>query len=388
MSIQELEKLSNIQKPNSISIYIPTHRSGKEVNNYEDGKLLKTHTQNIKNNLTAKGWNENDALQYLQPIYDLIDDKGFWRHQLDGLAIFLSEDFFKYYRMPFSFDEFELLSDSFYLKPLLPVFSNDEYYYILALSLDKVRVLEANKFYAHELDLNELFPDGIEEILKFYEDFEQSLQMRSQQTGANEGSQVQYHGQGSAKKDNTPYIKEYFRKINEGLNRIMPSNPKPTVLAGVDYLLPIYKEVNTVAQIVDKGITGNPNDLKTEELFEKSRSIIEPYFNELKEKRKNKYQQLAGTGKASYDIEEIVKASFNGRIEAIFVTKEAHVWGKFTNGDQQKVEMHQQFQDHDSCLVDFSAIKTLLNGGEAFLVDPQHIPEKNVDTGIAAVFRY
>lgn len=387
LTIKELEELSAIQDENCISIFLPTHRSGQETINLQDARLLKTLLQDLKHQLQQRGFNEDEAMHYLKPAADLIDDTGFWRRQLEGLAIFISKGFFRYYRLPLSFQQFSLLTDSFYLKSLAPAVNNHDYYYILAISLHKIRFFEAGRFFINELDLRNLFPENIGEILSYY-DFEGGIN-RMQKTGSPPSPNTSYHGQGSVKKDDVPYIKEYFRHINEGLNRVITSKPYPMVLAAVGFLHPIYKEVNTVANIVEEGIHGNPERMKAEEIHEESKKIMEPYFREQSERRKKKYQRLAGTGKTSYNIEEIARAALNGRVEALFTTPGSHVWGKIygENRDPQ-FEIHDHFERNDKCLIDRSVVKTLLNGGETYIVDKENLPETGVKTEIAAVFRY
>lgn len=387
LTMEELQQLNEIKGENCISIYLPTHRGGKEVTANEDARLLKSLVQKIKFRLTDQGINDGEVQRYLGQVYDLIDNTSFWRDQQDGLAIFLAKDFFRYYRMPYRFDEFTLVSDSFYLKPLIPAFDDRDYYHILAVSLHKIRFFEANRFYINELKLEDIFPENVDEILSYYQ-FEQSLQMRSQHGGMSSGDNVQYYGQGGSKRDNTPYIKEYFREIDKGIGRITTSTPIPMVIAAVEYLHPIYKEVNTHAEIMEKGIMGNHDMAEPKELHAKSLEIMEPYFHRQRESRRNKYQQLAGSGKTSRDINEIVTAAVNGRIEALFVAKGANMWGKLKDENGLKTELHETFQDNDNCLIDLSAVNTLLNGGETYLVDREYIPQDGAETPVAALFRY
>ena len=388
LTLKELEELYQITNENAISIYLPTHKAGKEVLNQKDARTLKNHYQQIKKKLAGKGMHENEIENLLQPINQLINDGNFWRQQLGGLAIFLSDGFFRYYRLPIPFEEFRLMTTSFYLKPLAQTFSDDEYYFILALSLQNIRLYEANKYFIHEIDLQELFPDGVEEILNYYE-FEKSLQMRSQQGGMNSGDNAQYYGQGGSKQDVTPYIEEYFRKIDEGLGRVMTSNPQPMVLAAVDYLHPIFKKVTKTSKVVDKGIMGNPDHLKADELHVQANQIMEPFFKKQRNTRFDKYKELEGTGKTSNDIKEIAKAAMNGRIEALFAQKGNVVWGKiYENNGDQRIELHKEFESGDNCLIDQSIVKTLLNGGETYLVENDNSSEVYDKTGIAALFRY
>jgi hypothetical protein len=388
LTIKELEELSQVSNGHCISLYIPTHRAGKEVLNQNDARLLKNHYQEIKKALVEEGMHEAQVVDLLAPIFRLIGDGDFWRHQLGGLAVFLSENFFRQYRLPISFNEFHLITRSFYLKPLAQTFSGDEYYFILALSLHKIRLFEASKYFIHEIDIQELFPEGVDEILDYYE-FEKSLQFRTQQGGMNSGSNAQFFGQGGSKRDNTPYIEEYFRHIDKGLSRVMTSNPLPMIIAAVDYLHPIFKSVTKAAKVVDEGIFGNPDHMRPDELHEMSKRIMEPYFKKQGQRRMEKYRELAGTGKTSQNLEEIAQAAVNGRVEALFVAKGSNVWGKiYENNGDVRIETHREFQNGDNCLIDRSVVKTLLNGGETYIVEKENIPEGTTKSEVAAVFRY
>ncbi len=74
------------------------------------------------------------------------------------------------------------------------------------------------------------------------------------------GSGTIFHGQDSSALEKD-LIKQYFRLIDEGLKDILNKHEYPMVLAEVDYLLPIYQEVNKYNNILNQGIYGNPDDL-------------------------------------------------------------------------------------------------------------------------------
>lgn len=387
ISLSEIQHLNDIKKDNLISIYLDTHRYGKEVNEYQDAKNLKSALQQTSANLKDKDISDDKIDNLLQPAYKLVEDNDFWHHQLDGLAIFIAEDFFEYHRLPYQVHNICLVSNRFLLKPLLYSYSDNNIYYILTLSLEKVRLLEATEYGIHELDLEKILPEGVNEVLSYYQ-FEQSLQMRSQQVGS-QGNDKIYHGQGGGKVDTTPYIKEYFRKVNDELSRFFPSSStSQIVLAGVEYLIPIFKEVSSIGSIADGFIKGNHDETKPGELHQKANEIMMPYQKELRNNRVAKYNQLAGSGNTSYNLEEIVKASVNGRIEALFVAKDASKWGKLGVENGPKVEIHQEYQEDDNDLVDISAVNTILNSGEAYFVEKDQIPEDTVDADLAAIFRY
>ena len=119
---------------------------------------------------------------------------------------------------------------------------------------------------------------------------------------------------------------------------------------------------------------------------EQAWSIVEPHFRQETEKIMAAYQQLADTDKASDNVEEIVAAAFNGRIDRLVLAIDTQVWGTF-NRDTGAVEYYQEGQRKEDHLplLDFAAMQTLQNGGTVFALSQDEMPTKSA---IAAVFRY
>ena len=67
---KQLENLATINKKNCISIYIPTHRTG---NNLEDNIRFKNALSDAQNKLLEKGMSKNEASEYLAKGYELLD---------------------------------------------------------------------------------------------------------------------------------------------------------------------------------------------------------------------------------------------------------------------------------------------------------------------------
>lgn len=379
---KEFETLANIREDYCVSIYMPTHRVGEEVTNGKDSLLLKNKLQKVKHTLMELGMTEGQAKEFLQPAQRLYDDNNFWHHQLDGLAIFLSKDHFSYHRLPCKLEEFSCVTNSFHLLQLVPLMSGDGIYYILALSLEKVRLLEATRYYVNELDVNDRIQQGMKEVEKYYE-FEKALE--------NQGGLVpnpqNRNGQGELRPTKKDLVEEYFRNVVVGLRKIVLTDRTPIVMAGVDYLHPIFKEVAHGLNVMDKGIIGNPDELKSKDLHSRSWDAVEPYFSKEKERNREAYGDWAGTGKTTYDVNRIVPAAFNGRVDTLFISKGQHQWGRFRE-DSQEVELHDSFKYGDDCLVSRAAVQTILNGGNAYVVPEHELPGNHVQSKMTAMLRY
>lgn len=105
-----------------ISMYLPTHQAGAEIQH--DRIRLKKQTRQAENLLFLANVPAAEVEDLLEPIGALVDDEAFWLHPGDGLALFRSPDLFNPYRLPCSFQELVVVSNHFYLKPLLPLLSN------------------------------------------------------------------------------------------------------------------------------------------------------------------------------------------------------------------------------------------------------------------------
>lgn len=73
-----------------ISIFIPTHRRGRDV--AQDRIRLKNRLSEVEAELDALGWKSRDRSNRLAMAETLLDDREFWEHQDEGLALYIGED--------------------------------------------------------------------------------------------------------------------------------------------------------------------------------------------------------------------------------------------------------------------------------------------------------
>jgi hypothetical protein len=364
---------------------MPTHCTGFEIQ--QDPIRLKNLLGKAEERLLARGLRTPEARELLEPAEKLLQDSLFWQHQSDGLAIFLSSEDFRYYRLPFDFEELVVVTDRFHIKPLLPLLSGDGRFYVLALSQSKLRLLQGTRYSVSEIDLEKV-PPSLAEVLKF-NDPEKRFQFHtSTRTPGGKGERPAiFHGHGVASADDPKdYISRYFHRVDEGLHDLLQGEQAPLVLAGVDYLLPIYREANTYPHLVDEGIEGSPEELGAEELHEQAWAIMQPLFVAEQEEAAAQYRQLAGAGseQASNKLEEVVPAAYHGRVETLFIAVGFQQWGTFDPATNT-VQVHEEADPGDEDLLDFTAIQTLLNSGMVYAVEPQKVPDEAL---LAAVFRY
>ena len=371
-----LKLLMAVHKGPCVSVFMPMHRSGPETQ--QDPIRLKNLIREAEERLIARGLRTPEAKELLEPAERLLRDGLFRQHQSDGLAMFLSLGVFHYYPLPFVFKELVIVTDRFHIKPLLPLLSGDGRYFVLALSQNKIRLLQSTHYSVSELDVADV-PENLAETLRD-DDSWKDLHMHSALSGKGKLSAIT-HGDEVDSKEN---IRRYFRRIDRGLHELLRNERAPLVLAGVDYLHPIYKEVNSYPHLMDEGITGNPERLSAGELHELTWTIVKPYFQKAQQEAVNRYKEFASSGQASNRIRKIIPAAYHGRIELLFVIPYLQQWGTFDPGTDE-IHLHKKEKTGDEDLLEFAAIQTLLNGGTVYMIGAEKMPDTDP---LAAVFRY
>jgi hypothetical protein len=382
LTLDQLRNLSGQTASPSISIFLPTHRAGQDTK--QDPIRFKNLLRDAEKQFLDSGMGPRETSALLQPAQALLGDSHFWNHQYEGLAVFMTSEDFHSYRLPFRVEELLIIARSYYTKPVLPLFTNNGHYYILAISQDEVRLFEGTRHSVGQIDLPPGMPENMDEALRIDEQ-EKQLQMHTGSSPGGTGDGM-FHGQGPGEEEQKVRIAQYLNLVDAGLKEIFPDQGPPLVLAGVDYLLPIYRKVSEYANIMQEGITGGPEHLQPEELQEQAWSIVEPYFRQETEKAVEQYQQLADTDKAIDTVEEIVAAAFNGRVDKLILSVEDQVWGSF-DPDTGKVilDSEGQVKQDNLALLDFAAMQTLQNGGTVYALSQDEMP---TDSPVAAVFRY
>lgn len=366
----------------AVSIYIPTHRAGKEVMNEKDRIHLKNQVKAIRQELEAANWKPNDLQNFLKPVDELVQNDEFWRYQSDGLAIFLADGVFEKFTIPMHFEAFHYINRQFYLKPLLPLFNGDCLFYILSLQKDEVKMFEGTAHSITEIKIDDLTPDRLED--RVGQDYkEKHLGVRTQQ--GNGGGGI-YHGYGDGKDDKKEELHKYFRAVDEGVMKLLHDVQKaPLVLACVDYYFPIYQEVCTHHNLYPEHIAAVTADDDIPLLHEHAINVLKPHFEQDKKQKMEQFRALHGTGKASSDISKILPQALAGRVEAVFFENLADIFGSY-NPEKQLVEVKESNGEQTNSLVNQLACLVFEKGGSVFILDKEDMPDNQ--SVVNAVYRY
>lgn len=375
-------ELAETNDSHCVSLFIPTHRYGKETIQGKDSLNLKNQLKDIKVKLELRGMNAAEIETFTKPITDLVDNRLFWQHQSDGLAIFLSSNAFHKFTLPINFEEFSYVSNEFYLKPIIPLFNGDGLFYVLTLTLDEVKFYEATRNSITEINVDDLIPSQIQDSVGY--DFEQKgLQFRTQQGNKGAGS---FHGHTDTDSDRKTEMKQYFRDIDKGLMKILRDDQTPPlIICSLDFPFSVYKEVNTYKNLLPDYISANPSDKDINVLHQDAWELIQPYFNEGRQDKLDKFESMIGTGKASPEINVIFPAAFEGRIDTLFLENREDIFGTF-NPTTQELKVEPDPTLKNVSLMNLLAMQVLNTQGTVYLLDKEKMPLEG--SKAIALFRY
>jgi hypothetical protein len=379
---EDLQRLSQYHNTSCISIYIPTHRHGAETLNGQDSLNLKNQLKEIRSKLSDQGLTPRKIENLANPIMGLIENSDFWRHQSDGLAVFVAEDLFEKYSIPEKFEEFNYLSSEFFLAPIIPLFNITGTFYLLSLKKDSVRLYEGNKYGLTAIDISNIVPQQLEDSVGY--DYEQKqLQHRTLLGGNKPGT---FHGHSESDSKNKNEMLMFFREIDKGIMSILHNRQEsPLIVCCLDYYMPLYREANTHKNLFTDFISFNPADLDTKALHEKAWEILEPHFDTDFEDRKKKFPAALGKGKASSNVREIIPAAVQGKIDTLFIERNAEVYGIY-DMTTNSVSIDEKHDIANVSLINLAAKKVFEQGGTVYILERNKMPDGL--EYISALFRY
>jgi hypothetical protein len=371
----EIEGLARDTGGTHVTLCMPTHRAGPETEG--DPIRWRNLLSGVEAELVETGLSRAEAQELLAEAWELQRDSLAWQHMSDGLAVFLSASGMRLYRLPVSLPELAAVGERFVLGPVLPLLG-DEHFLVLALSQRQVRVLEGSRQRVEELHLPQV-PESFDEV--FEPDEPRSDSMARPVSPGRSGPSVYYGTAGPDGTERKVEVTSFFREVADGVHDHLAGRSLTMVLAGLPESVAAYRSVNRYAHVADHAVESNPDDLSAEELHDRAWPIIQARLAEADLRTTDHLQQRLGTGKATTDRHEALRAAREGRVDTLLLTMR-DCWA--TRQPDGHVLRLAGEEPTDRCeMLDAAAAATLTTGGTVRVLD--ELPE---GTDIGAVLRY
>ena len=381
LTIKKILQMAEVHAPTCVSIYLPTHKKGMPVLNQEDSLILKNIVAQLKKEITKRFKSESEIDMFLKPLLDKVGDEEFWRNQDEGLALFIDKSQTYQFKLAGQVVRNHYISSSYILWPLIEFVNDREEFFLLGLNSDSVKLYRGSKFQLWEEKVQEL--DDLEYDQVVGTDHKQkSLQYHGAESGFDS---TIYHGHGEGKDDVKEEILKYYRKVDTVVNQVLKDRTTPLILSGLDHLIGLYRKANKYKHIAEAFVSGNPQGKSIKQLHQEAWQIIAPNYERARKQKAEMIEENLGTRRAESDINHLVPAALEGKIDTLFIQNKKDIWGIY-DPIQRKVEIHDAPSKSNTSLTNLLAAETLSHGGHVFLDGDPFLSGYSID--FAALYRY
>lgn len=296
----------------------------------------------------------------------------------DGtLLVYVSSTVFRTYTLPRQMEESVSIGSHFYLTPLLSDNAEAAHYFVLAVSKKKAALFEVKGRYVESRGIDGM-PNSLEDAWKGMEHTDKQLNFHSTGNGT-----AMFHGDGGEKDQKEIEATVYLQAIAKSLHTLLHEAKLPLVFAGVTEEYGIYKKFDESGCLLDAYIKGNPDMTTKEELLAKSLPLVEEHDAGKRKEWAEAFGTAEANGKGTSKVDEVIKASVEGRVDTLFLMRGAAEWGIVQSDGETVVHTAKEAGDED--LLSVAASRTLQNGGKVLFFPSEEMPRKSP---MAAILRY
>ena len=362
-----------------LSLYQPTHR--QHPDNTQDPLRFRNLVKQLAASLREK-YPKRDISALLQPFEALADDRDFWNHTGDGLAVLGAPDFFRVYRLQRPVAELAVVADSFHTKPLMRIVQSAERYQILGLSRNAFRVFEGNRDAMDELPPINGVPQTADEwVGKDSGDREGAHRAY----GPEGGSAVTRHGTDVKQDADDRDTEQFFRAVDAAvLQHCSQPSGHPLILAALPQHHALFRSVSTNPSLMDEAIDVHPDAMSLDALRERAWQVVQPHYLQRLAGLVESFNTAAANGRGTDGLRAIAEAAVAGRVETLLIEAERLFPGRIDATSGAITTANLAHPDVGDVIDDLGEI-VLRKRGEVIVVPAERMP---TNTGVAAIYRF
>jgi hypothetical protein len=361
----QLARLIASRSEASVSIYLSTTTETQAIDQarIQLGNLLKDAIAQLE----AVGTPKRTIWPIEEMVQDLQDDDDFWTHQAHALAIFVTPEKLRSFRLPNRLHDMVQVSDRFHLKPLLRATSVGQHAFVLALEENAVRLVEVTA------DLPAV-PVKVDNMPRDAASAAGTANVNSrsyaQRKGGSEGQKV--------------LLRAYARKIDAALRPVLDGRAEPLILAATEPMASIFRSVCSYDHLAHAGIETSPNRMSEAELAQAARPILDGLHATLLDEVRDLYRTRENDGRATTQIARAARAATFGAVDTLLVDIDEVVPGTVdeTSGE---ITFDSDENATNYGVVDEIAARVIGAGGRVLAVRRADIPQNG---SLAAILRY
>ncbi|MEO8721773.1 MAG: hypothetical protein ABI372_11750 [Ginsengibacter sp.] len=351
-----LKKLNASRSECSVTIFLKTHRVIPD--NEMDSIVLKNLIKDVESRLSSVY--ESSFVNMMMNRINALAENVDHRLNKESLVLFINENISEYVRLPIPVENRVVIDRAFATRDLIRALHRETSWYLLVLSRDKARLIEAfNDKVSAESDSG--FP-VININLNPVQRSEAAIASRQ-----------------------TNLIREFFNRVDKQLNNILKENPLPVIICTEESNYSEYLKVTDNEKMIVGNLYGNRMNEKAHHIVEAAWPVIKKMNKEKNEERLAELKVAVNSRNFLIDFNEIWTAVNEGRGKTLFVKQGYFQPAKFENGHIELISKeHSATADVDD-IIDEIIEKNLQSNGDAVFINGDELEKFN---GLVLVTRY
>ncbi len=288
---QKVKELDGLKSDVCVTLAMPTHRSKPD---YEMDRIVLKNLVDKASKQLLQMFDKHKAAEIIENLEEARDavDNGV---NLDCLVIYANEYFSSVVRLPVPAAEEILIGKYFDLRPLYKMRQQNEDYYVLTISKQKIRLIEGFNDKPVQEIVNGDFP--------FDRDWYYTISPRKV-------SQDIFV-------DNME--KEFYNDADKSFQKVYNDNPSPVVLAGDVKSIAYFEEVMDDKSMVIGRIAGSYDLSPLHEIIDAAAPEIEKYRKTLEDGYLSEINDAVGAGHLVTDVGSIIRLAKEGMTDTLFI---------------------------------------------------------------------
>jgi hypothetical protein len=351
-----LKKLKDIKSDCCVTILLETHRT--PPGNQKDNVELKNLVREAEKRLTTE-CDKEKASVIIDKINNLTSNIDY-RFNLESLVLFVSEDIAEYIRMPINIKQNKVtIGKTFATRDLVRALHQELDYFILVLSRDKARLIEAM---------------ADKEVAEITDGFPMENTFK-----------VPGGAPGAIAKLQTSQVLEFFNRVDKKLNETQKGRDLPVFISTDESNYSEYLKVADRKETILGLIAGNRDMENAQNIIDAVWPVAKKWNEQKNHQRLVELDKAVGAKLFLTDFTEIWRAILEGRGRTLFVKQGYFQPAKLENNVVQLVSAENESEANAEDIIDDMIEKNIDFGGDAVFVYGNELEPYD---GLVLVTRY
>lgn len=341
ITADDLKAMAEATGP-KVTIFLPT--APPQHQPQDTATRVKSLVNEARRKLVNAGVPESDAKDMMASFDAIATDAPFLRQQGESLAMFAAKGLNLVYRLGVPVTEYTHVAEHFVLRPISESLTKSHAYFILGVSHNKVRLLDATRDSVVQLDLQDVVPESLEDVV---DTGDRQTQLQNRSVG---GNGTMFHGHGGAADAQETESDRFLQEVGSSLGKLLGrARSQPMVLAAVSENVASLKSSSSYPVIAESFISGNPDTSSNRELQQAGWDVVRPRFAANDDAAYNRFADVSGTGLGEIQTDLIREAAVAGRIDTLFINPSLNA--SDGTGDVNTAILHTKLNSGDIVII-------------------------------------